>query len=141
MAPKAPEPFIMPRADSTKPSLAVELAPLLTNADNISRSYRHIHPILVLAIFYSRFSSTVEDPVGSLLALLPALAVLQCIYCAICLPTSSNSASDAAAAASDAKTPTKQRKPGQRKAASSNQSSPLAYASKLFVRFPSPPWF
>ncbi|KAB8338763.1 hypothetical protein FH972_021708 [Carpinus fangiana] len=129
MAPKAPEPFIMPGKEAAFTKAVsgggAKTSPVHSNTDDLARLYTHIHPVLVLAIFYARFSATVADPVSSLLTLLPVLTLLQCIYCAICLPTSS-----ATSAPEPAKTTPAKRKPGRK--TSPSRSSPANLLSKVF---------
>lgn len=55
----------------------------------IAQAYTHVHPILVLGIFYHSFSATVQDPVESLAYLLLPLAALQAVYVTLCVPASS----------------------------------------------------
>ena len=61
--------------------------PILTT--DAARVYRHIHPALILALYYLCFPTLVADPVSTLwLSILP-LALLQIVYCLLCLPPSS----------------------------------------------------
>ena len=48
--------------------------------------YTHIHPILLLSLYYLRFSSLVATPVPTLLSSLLPLSILQITYTVICLP-------------------------------------------------------
>lgn len=53
---------------------------------NTARLYTHIHPILILTLYYLCFPSLVADPVSTLKKTLAPLAHLQITYCVICLP-------------------------------------------------------
>ncbi len=57
----------------------------LLNSD-AARVYTHAYPVLVLALFYVRFNTTVADPVSSLSQLVLPICILQAIYMVICLP-------------------------------------------------------
>lgn len=70
-----------------------------------SQLYANLHPVLLLSLLVFGFRSLVNDPVSTLLAFAPTLALLQAAYCVICLP---NSNTPAAAVAS---------RPGQKKKA------------------------
>lgn len=52
-----------------------------------ARLYHHIHPALLLSIFYLRSSAIVADPVSELFQLAFVAAGLQMLYVVICLPT------------------------------------------------------
>lgn len=54
--------------------------------NDVARYYTHLHPVLVLSIYYLRFSNVVADPVGALGTLLIPLSVLQVSYAVLCLP-------------------------------------------------------
>ncbi|KAI4191987.1 MAG: hypothetical protein LQ348_003316, partial [Seirophora lacunosa] len=47
----------------------------------------HIHPALVLSLFYLSFSALVADPVSTLIRLCFPIAALQGLYSVLCLPT------------------------------------------------------
>lgn len=69
-------------AKATKP----EYAPIsLLNTDT-ARLYTHIHPVIVLSIYFLSFKRIVADPVSALAALLLPLAVSQVAYVILCLP-------------------------------------------------------
>jgi len=53
---------------------------------NTARLYTHIHPILILSLYYLWFSSLVADPVSTLKKAVAPLAHLQITYCVVCLP-------------------------------------------------------
>ncbi|KAL8730929.1 MAG: hypothetical protein Q9166_003719 [cf. Caloplaca sp. 2 TL-2023] len=48
--------------------------------------YHHIHPILLLSLFYLSFSALVADPVSTLYRFLFPVAGFQISYCVLCLP-------------------------------------------------------
>ncbi|KAI4179366.1 MAG: hypothetical protein L6R41_007887, partial [Letrouitia leprolyta] len=52
-----------------------------------ARLYHHIHPTLVLSLFYFSFSALVADPVSTLYKLCLPIAVFQGFYCVLCLPS------------------------------------------------------
>ncbi|KAI4194493.1 MAG: hypothetical protein LQ350_007744 [Teloschistes chrysophthalmus] len=52
-----------------------------------ARLYQHIHPTLLLSVFYLRFSAIVADPVSELFKLTFVLMGLQMLYVVLCLPT------------------------------------------------------
>ena len=55
----------------------------------IAQTYNHVHPVLLLSLYYLRFPSLVANPVPTLLSSLIPLAALQLTYAVICLPPSS----------------------------------------------------
>ncbi|KAL8650392.1 MAG: hypothetical protein Q9210_003846, partial [Variospora velana] len=93
-----------PSRKFTPTSKPIPLLPTQT-----ARLYQHIHPALVLSLFYLSFSALVADPVSTLARLCLPIAVLQGLYCVLCLPT--------AQAGSFPKGPTGKRKhkPGEKK--------------------------
>jgi GPI ethanolamine phosphate transferase 2/3 subunit F len=60
--------------------------PVATLDSYSAQVYAHLHPILVLSIFYQQFGALVADPESTLITLLGPLALLQFIYCIACLP-------------------------------------------------------
>ncbi|CAF9903102.1 MAG: Glycosylphosphatidylinositol (GPI) anchor assembly protein [Heterodermia speciosa] len=56
---------------------------------SLAQTYTHIHPILLLSLFYLRFPSLVSSPVPTLLSSLIPLSILQLSYAILCLPPSS----------------------------------------------------
>jgi phosphatidylinositol glycan class F len=62
--------------------------PITLLGTDLSKVFRHIHPVLLLSIYGQRFSNLIADPVQSLLITLLPIAVVQIAYCAICLPGS-----------------------------------------------------
>ncbi|KAL8910253.1 MAG: hypothetical protein Q9171_004454 [Xanthocarpia ochracea] len=51
-----------------------------------ARLYHHIHPILILSLFYLSFPSLVANPVSTLSKLLFPVAGSQMLYCVLSLP-------------------------------------------------------
>ncbi|KAL8810835.1 MAG: hypothetical protein Q9223_007666 [Gallowayella weberi] len=51
-----------------------------------ARLYHHIHPMLLLSLFYFSFSALVADPVSTLSILVFPVMGLQMLYCVLCLP-------------------------------------------------------
>ena len=59
----------------------------VTLADNdTARLYTHVHPVVVLSIYFLSFKLIVADPVSALASLLVPLAALQVAYLVVCLP-------------------------------------------------------
>ncbi|KAL8794266.1 MAG: hypothetical protein Q9195_003220 [Heterodermia aff. obscurata] len=56
---------------------------------SLAKTYAHIHPVLLLSLFYLRFPSLVSSPVPTLLSSLIPLSFLQLSYATLCLPPSS----------------------------------------------------
>jgi len=56
-----------------------------------ARLYTHIHPFLVLGVYYIRFNALVADPVSTLLTSLLPLSFLQISYVVTCLPAAKGS--------------------------------------------------
>jgi phosphatidylinositol glycan class F len=54
--------------------------------NDLARVYTHIHPLVVLSIYFLSFKLVVADPVSALLSLLLPLAGLQVVYIVLCLP-------------------------------------------------------
>ncbi|KAK5018524.1 glycosylphosphatidylinositol anchor biosynthesis protein 11 [Cryomyces antarcticus] len=100
-------------ATVTKPTEALTSStPIDILQNDFAKVYTHLHPILVLALFYYQFPSLVADPVLSLTSSLAPLGILQIAYVTICLP-----ATGAMAA------PTAPLKPGQRRKAGSKSEA------------------
>ncbi|KAF2264743.1 glycosylphosphatidylinositol anchor biosynthesis protein 11 [Lojkania enalia] len=57
----------------------------LLNYDT-AKLYTHVHPILLLSLYFYSFRSIVADPISTLSRTLLPLGVLQIAYVAICLP-------------------------------------------------------
>ncbi|KAI9874824.1 MAG: Glycosylphosphatidylinositol (GPI) anchor assembly protein [Pleopsidium flavum] len=85
-------------------STSVPIDALPTQA---ARLYTHIHPFLVLGVYYIRFSALVVDPVSTLLTSLIPLSILQVSYVVTCLPPAKGSLKQSI--------PTRTSKQGQRK--------------------------
>lgn len=49
--------------------------------------YTHVHPVLLLSLVSFSFGHLVQDPISTLLAAVPIVALLQAIYCVVCLPS------------------------------------------------------
>lgn len=91
--------------------------------------YTHIHPILVLTLYYVFFPSLVADPVSTLKKTLAPLAHLQMIYCVVCLPPFAASPNPKAEAP---KTPKKKRVQFAH-TAKGPAAKPATIASRLIV--------
>ena len=53
---------------------------------DLARIYTHIHPLIILSIYFLSFSLIVADPVSALASLLAPLIALQVLYVVVCLP-------------------------------------------------------
>lgn len=62
-----------------------------------ARFYTHIHPFLVLGVYYIRFNALVADPIPTLLTSLLPLSILQVTYVVTCLPAAKSSLKQSAA--------------------------------------------
>lgn len=65
--------------------------PISVLPTDIACIYTHIHPVLILTIYYACFPYLVADPVSVLSKALAPLAHLQITYCVVCLPQFSGS--------------------------------------------------
>lgn len=97
--------------------------------------YTHIHPILVLTLYYVFFPSLVADPVSTLKKSIAPLAHLQIIYCIVCLPPFAGSPSPKTEAP---KTPKKKRVQFAH-TAKGPATKPATIASRLVVCCPMSP--
>ncbi|KAK8089231.1 hypothetical protein PG997_004192 [Apiospora hydei] len=81
----------------------------------LAQALRHVHPALLLSLFYLRFGALVRDPVSALISALPAVAVLQVAYAVICLPAAGSSA---------AVQPAKKLRPGEKRKPVADANAP-----------------
>ena len=65
--------------------------------------YTHVHPILLLTLYYFRFPSLVASPVSTLLSSLIPLSILQITYTVLCLPPTPSGSRSASAPAKKTK--------------------------------------
>ena len=98
-------------------------SPITLSPTAISHTFTHIHPCLLLAYHYIRFSSLVADPISSLWTSLLPVTLLQVAYAVICLPPY-----QAAPPAN-----TKASKSGHRKRPADASQSPSARAIPAFL--------
>lgn len=56
--------------------------------DGMSPIYTHLHPLLLLGLFYYQFPSLVEKPIDTLPQTALGVAALQLLYLCICIPGS-----------------------------------------------------
>lgn len=86
---------IMPAITSTPPprKITPTSRPVSVLAHPAAQLYSHIHPVLLLSLFYLAFPALVADPVSSLQSALLPLSALQLFYTALCLPTSARRSS------------------------------------------------
>ena len=76
-------------ATETKPK-ATKSHPIESWDDGLSPIYTHLHPFLLLGLFYYQFPSLVEKPVDTLPQLAMGVAALQLVYLCICIPGSNH---------------------------------------------------
>ncbi|KAK8138771.1 hypothetical protein PG984_002151 [Apiospora sp. TS-2023a] len=81
----------------------------------LAQAIRHVHPVLLLSLFYLRFGALVRDPVPTLLNSLPVVAALQVAYAVICLPAAGSSA---------AVQPAKKLRPGEKRKTVADANAP-----------------
>lgn len=79
--------------------------------DTLASIYTHIHPLVILGVFYYQFDALVENPVVTLPKTAVAVAVLQVLHLCLCLPSSNHSSLHA-------------KKHGQKKKATGSSSVP-----------------
>ncbi|KAI9777772.1 MAG: Glycosylphosphatidylinositol (GPI) anchor assembly protein [Geoglossum umbratile] len=103
--------------------------PVNTLDSTLARSFTHIHPVLLLSLYYLRFDALVADPVAELLVSSVPVAAIQLAYLAICLPPAggSGAASSSLAAGRPSKAPRK----GKPSAAAAAGKGGLAVATRL----------
>lgn len=81
----------------------------------LAQAIRHVHPVLLLSLFYLGFGALVRDPVPTLLNSIPAVAALQVAYAVICLPAAGSSA---------AVQPAKKLRPGEKRKPVADANAP-----------------
>jgi phosphatidylinositol glycan class F len=101
----------------------------LLNTD-AARLYTHIHPAIVLSIYFLSFKRIVADPVSALAALLLPLAVSQVAYVIICLPPTGS-----------ADLVGKSKSSGAGKGKKSKGRSEVTLAQKIAVRILAEGWY
>jgi GPI ethanolamine phosphate transferase 2/3 subunit F len=97
-------------------------SPIEVLHNDTARLYAHLHPALLLVVFFARFNALVVDPVSTLLTSLIPLSVLQLCYVVICLPMAGSTGSQA---------PPKGAKPGQRRKAAPGLGSKIVVRATL----------
>lgn len=85
---------------AAKPGKPVELA-----NDALAQLYANLHPALLSGLIVFNFPSLVRDPINTLLAQAPLVALLQAAYCIICLPSTGQTAPAGAKAGPKKKSP------------------------------------
>lgn len=82
----------MTETTEAKPRTLIPISqPISVLPTDIARLYTHLHPIVILTVYYFCFPYLVADPVSVLSKALAPLAHLQITYCVVCLPQSSGS--------------------------------------------------
>ena len=64
--------------------------PIESFDDGLAPFYTHLHPLVLLAVFYYHLDALVEDPVETLPQAAIGVAALQLLYLVICIPGSNN---------------------------------------------------
>lgn len=62
------------------------LQPVHLHSTAASQAARHVFPVAIAGLFLAGFSHLVADPVPTMWASLPVVALLQIVYAALCLP-------------------------------------------------------
>lgn len=58
--------------------------------DGLAKIYGHLHPLVILGVFYFQFNSLVEEPLETLPKTAIAIAALQVLYICLCIPGSNH---------------------------------------------------
>lgn len=69
---------------------ATKSHPIESWDDGLSPIYTHLHPLLLLGLFYYQFPSLVDKPLDTLPQTAAAVAALQLLYLCICIPGSNH---------------------------------------------------
>lgn len=109
---------------SGKPTEPSQLQPVHLHSTPASRAARHVFPVAIAALFLAGFGHLVADPVPTMWASLPVVALLQITYAVLCLPM----------AGSGGAGKNKKQRPGEKKKAGDASGPNL-----VIVRTPSPP--
>jgi phosphatidylinositol glycan class F len=75
-------------ATAATPPKTTKSHPIESWDDGLSPIYTHLHPLLLLGLFYYQFPSLVDKPVDTLLQTALGVAALQLVYLCICIPGS-----------------------------------------------------
>lgn len=101
--------------------------PISVLPTDIARLYTHLHPIVILTVYYFCFPYLVNDPVPVLSKAIAPLAHLQITYCVVCLPQSSGSSTPPS---TSSKSPTARKRV---QFAQSTKSKPASVRSRITV--------
>lgn len=101
----------MPASESKGGKLNAISHPVECLDDPIAKVYTHIHPLVILGVFYFQFESLVESPVETLPKTALVIAALQVLYLCLCIPGSNHASLHA-------------KKPGQKKKPAGANSEP-----------------
>ena len=115
-------------ADSSSPRKLIPISqPISLLPTPEANVYSHIHPVLLLSLYYLRFPSLVASPVPTLLSDLVPLSILQITYTVLCLPPTASGSKSAG-------TPSKKPKSKRGSAAKGNGGiATKIVVSKLFT--------
>ncbi|CAF9912713.1 Glycosylphosphatidylinositol (GPI) anchor assembly protein [Imshaugia aleurites] len=121
----------MTETAEAKPQKLIPISqPISVLPTDIARLYTHIHPILILTVYFFCFPYLVADPVSVLSKAIAPLAHLQITYCVVCLPQSSGTSTPP---------PSSSKSPAARKRvqfAQSTKSKPTSVGSRITVPIP-----
>lgn len=101
----------MPTTEAKGNKLNAISHPIECLNDPIAKAYTHIHPLIILGVFYFQFESLVENPVETLPKTALVVAALQILYLCLCIPASNHSSLHA-------------KKPGQKKKVAGGPGEP-----------------
>lgn len=71
---------------SGKPNEPPKLQPVHLNSTAASQAARHVLPVVAASLFLASFKHLVANPVPTMTASLPVVALLQVVYAFLCLP-------------------------------------------------------
>lgn len=103
------------------------LQPIPTNPSPLSQAARHVHVVLLLALFYLSFNGLVLDPVSSMTKTLPAVIAIQAAYALVCVPVAGSQSTKAS----------KKLRPGEKKTVAEGTGSNVIVVSALGLVNPS----
>ena len=75
------------KANAKAPAVVTSAKPVDILQTQPSLLYGNVQPVLLLSILALSFKTLVQDPVNTLLRLVPVITVLQALYCVLCLPS------------------------------------------------------
>ena len=120
--------YNMTETAEAKPRKLIPVSqPISVLPTDIARLYTHLHPVVILTVYYFCFPYLVDDPVSVLSKAIAPLAHLQITYCVVCLPQSSGSSTSSS---TSSKGPTTRKRV---QFAQSTKSKPASVRSRITV--------